>query len=432
MTSESPAASATDVSLSTPLTATFNEEVQSSTIAFTLTSSSGSSVAGTLAYNPTTVTATFTPNAALAYNTTYTAKVSGAENSSGTAMSAPVSWSFTTDPTAPAVTSESPASGATSVSISTMVTATFNEAVQAGTISLTLESSSGTRAPATVTYNSSNHTATVTLTAALAANTKYTATVSGALDTLGDPMAAPFAWSFTTRAAGPPAITSEMPASGATDVAVSTTVTATFNEAVQSSSIAFTLTNPSGSSVAATLSYNSSTHTATLAPSAGLAYNTTYTATVSGAKNSSGIPINSLFSWSFTTISPAALPPVLMTGVQTDLNKRRQITKIVITFSGPLDGVEAPKVGIYRLIVASKHGSFTTKTARVIRPRSVIYDAALGQVTLILKGPLSFSMPIQLQVNGQPPSGLRDSFGRYIDAGTNAVAVLRRGGVTIG
>jgi hypothetical protein len=40
--------------------------------------------------------ATFTPSSSLAGSTTYTATVSGAQNSSGVAMSSPFSWSFTT------------------------------------------------------------------------------------------------------------------------------------------------------------------------------------------------------------------------------------------------------------------------------------------------------------------------------------------------
>jgi len=40
--------------------------------------------------------ATFTPTNALAASTTYTATVSGAQNASGTPMSNPVTWSFTT------------------------------------------------------------------------------------------------------------------------------------------------------------------------------------------------------------------------------------------------------------------------------------------------------------------------------------------------
>ena len=115
-------------------------------------------------------------------------------------MTGPFSWSFTTGP-APAVTSETPNSGATGVATSTALTATFNEAVQASTItssSLLLKSSSGATVPATVSYNSSTNTATLTPSALLAYATTYTATVSGVEDTAGDSMATPFSWSFTS------------------------------------------------------------------------------------------------------------------------------------------------------------------------------------------------------------------------------------------
>ena len=60
-------------------------------------------------------------------------------------MSGPFSWSFTTDPAQPKVTSETPASGATDVAVSTTATATFNEAVQSGTITFTLTLSRNVR-----------------------------------------------------------------------------------------------------------------------------------------------------------------------------------------------------------------------------------------------------------------------------------------------
>src|SRR5208282_1192854 len=97
----------------------------------------------------------------------------------------------------------------------------------------------------------------------------------------------------------PPTVTVESPASGATNVAVSSSVSATFTQAVQASTIGFTLTTSSGTAVAATAAYNSSTNTATLTPSAALAYGTTYTAAVSGAKNSAGVAMSSPVSWSF-------------------------------------------------------------------------------------------------------------------------------------
>ena len=233
-------------------------------------------------------------------------------------MSSPFSWSFTTDVTPPSVTSESPAKGATNVAVSTTATAKFNEAVQSSTITFTLTPSGGSPVAASLSYNSTTDTATLTPKSALAYNTSYTASVSGAKDSAGDPMSSPFSWSFTTDVA-PPSVTSESPTKGATNVAVSTTATATFNEAVQSSTITFTLTPSGGSPVAASLSYNSTTDTATLTPKSALAYNTSYTATVSGAKNTAGDPMSSPFSWSFTTV-PASLTTYYVATTGSDKN----------------------------------------------------------------------------------------------------------------
>ena len=205
VTGETPASGATGVATNTGVTATFNEAVQASSITtttFTLKNSSGTAVAGTVAYNSSTNTATLTPSAALAYSTTYTATVSAAKSTSGTAMTAPMNWSFTTAaaaPTAPVVTSTTPASGATGVPVNTTVTGTFSKAVQASTISFALKNSAGTTVPSSVSYNSSNSVVTLTPSAALAYSTTYTATLSRAKDSAGNTMTST-SWSFATAA----------------------------------------------------------------------------------------------------------------------------------------------------------------------------------------------------------------------------------------
>ena len=100
-----------------------------------------------------------------------------------------------------------------------------------------------------------------------------------------------------------PAVISESPTPNTGGVGTNTTVSATFNEPVLSSSIVFNLKNSSGSTVAATVSYNNTTRTVTLTPSSALAAGGTYTATVSGATDSSGQTMTSPFIWSFTTAS---------------------------------------------------------------------------------------------------------------------------------
>ena len=66
-----------------------------------------------------------------------------------------------------------------------------------------------------------------------------------------------------------PAVSSETPVPNATDIAVSSPVTATFNEAVQASTIVFTLKNSSGVSVGATVAYNSTSLYRDLDPECG-------------------------------------------------------------------------------------------------------------------------------------------------------------------
>ncbi|AGA31260.1 DUF4082 domain-containing protein [Singulisphaera acidiphila] len=98
VTSSSPAANATGVSTATAITATFSEPVQAGSVVMTLTGPGGA-VSGSLAYNNATNTATFTPAAALAVQTTYVVNVSGAKDQANNVMTS-VSWSFTTAATA--------------------------------------------------------------------------------------------------------------------------------------------------------------------------------------------------------------------------------------------------------------------------------------------------------------------------------------------
>jgi hypothetical protein len=94
-----PTNTATGVALATAVSATFSENL-ATTPTFTV-SSPGGAVAGSVARAG--ATATFTPAAALAFSTTYTASVSGASGASGAVQSGATTWTFTTlaDPNSP-------------------------------------------------------------------------------------------------------------------------------------------------------------------------------------------------------------------------------------------------------------------------------------------------------------------------------------------
>ena len=93
--STNPGADAASVNLTEQPAATFSKSMDESTISFTLQDAANATVPGTTSYDDVTRTATFTPSANLATGTTYTASVTGSD-STGSAMAAPATWSFTT------------------------------------------------------------------------------------------------------------------------------------------------------------------------------------------------------------------------------------------------------------------------------------------------------------------------------------------------
>jgi hypothetical protein len=94
VTSTTPNAGDTSVATSVHPSATFSSPVTTASVSFTVSSILGA-ISGTVAYNSGTQTATFTPSAALATGTQYTATVT-ATGTNGLPMSAPDTWSFTT------------------------------------------------------------------------------------------------------------------------------------------------------------------------------------------------------------------------------------------------------------------------------------------------------------------------------------------------
>lgn len=215
----------------------------------------------------------------------------------------------TTPQTAPAVSSVTPANGNTGVAVSATVTATFNEVMNATTLNsstFTLKSAGGIAVTGNVSYSAGSSTAVFTPASPLAFNTAYTATITtGAQNPAGTALGANDTWSFTTATGPAPTVTAVTPGNGSTGVVAATTVTATFSEAMNASTITastFTLTPQGGAPVSATVSYNAATVTATLTPNAPLTAYTTYTAAVTtGVVAATGSALADVNSWSFTT-----------------------------------------------------------------------------------------------------------------------------------
>jgi O-glycosyl hydrolase len=314
VTAVTPANASTGVAITSAVTATFSEALNASTLTgstFTLTPQGGTAIAATVAYSSSGNVATLTPNAPLAYNTTYTATITtGVTSSLGAALAANYTWSFTTATAPPpTVTAVTPTNGSTGVAITSAVTATFSVVMNSSTITastFTLVAQGGTTVLGSVSYNSTTSVATFTPAQDLAYNTTYTATVTtGVSSSAGTALAANYVWSFTTEAAPIPTVTSTVPISGATNVNVSNALTAIFSQPMNSSTITastFTLTGPGSTAVAGTVTYNTGTSTATFTPNSALAYSTSYTATITtGATSAAGAALASNYLWTFTT-----------------------------------------------------------------------------------------------------------------------------------
>ena len=100
-----------------------------------------------------------------------------------------------------------------------------------------------------------------------------------------------------------PTVTTRSPSSGATGISTGARVEATFSEPVQANSVNFTLAGPAGEAVATSLSVGADGTTATLTPSTALNAGSTYTAALSGAKDTTGNTMAPV-SWSFSTAPP--------------------------------------------------------------------------------------------------------------------------------
>jgi methionine-rich copper-binding protein CopC len=202
VTTRSPASAATNVDIAGNVTASFSEALAPGTLSFVLRDAGGAIIPASVSYDAATFTATLDPSATLAYNTTYTATVSGATDANGNVM-ASTSWSFTTavgpDLVAPSVVSRSPAAGAANVLLGSNVAATFDESIDPSNLVFELRNASNQLVTATVTYNAATRTATLDPAATLGYSSSYIASVR-AQDPSGNLMASAVTWSFTTEA----------------------------------------------------------------------------------------------------------------------------------------------------------------------------------------------------------------------------------------
>ena len=180
---------ATSIGIGTKPVATFADAITPSSLSFTMSTEAGQLVMGVATYDPSSQTATFTPEGSLAPSTKYTAIVS-ATSAAGAAMSTPKTWSFTTAAAEPpVVTTSTPATDATDVSTAAAPQVVFAKTVTASSIAWSVKDAGGVAVTGTTAYDAATTTTTFTPATALKGSTKYTVSVSASSET-GTAMAA--------------------------------------------------------------------------------------------------------------------------------------------------------------------------------------------------------------------------------------------------
>jgi len=291
----------------------------------------------------------------------------------------------------------------------------------------------------TVTLDSTNRVATFTLASgtSLAPLTLYTATITGARSiATGLSLASPYVWQFTTGITPDttrptviltvPATTIPGPTTGA---AINSAITAAFSKDMAPATIngaSFTVTcvapcvSPSGS-----VSYAVGTRTAAFTPTAPLAVNTTYTATITTAAtdlsgnalagNQAPLPAASNYVWTFTTgtsVLPPVTPPVTTANVSVQsTNPSANASNVCpnaainATFNVP-SGFRMDPLTV------------TTATFTVVGPppasasvvaSSVVLDSATGRIaTFTPQSPLAISTTYTATIKGGA-NGVKDT-----------------------
>lgn len=353
-----PANSSSGVAVNRLITATFNEAMNPLTInssTFTVHGPGGTPVVGIVTILGDT--ATFDTINNLASGQTYTATITtGVRDLAGNAMAANYIWSFITgttgDSTPPTVSFVSPSNGETFVPLDSNVTATFNDEIDPLSVNNVTFIVEGPGLPGP---NGHQISGTVTLLGKVATfnpasnldpGVTYTATLTtGVKDLAGNALMSPYTWSFTTVAGSTvetaPTVSFTVPANEAANVPRNRTLSATFSEPMNPSTITnltFTLKGPGTTDVSGVVNYSGLT--ATFDPGVDLAAGTLYTATITtGVKDLSGTPMAANYTWTFTTGTVAdTTAPTVSSTVPANLATNVPFNRILsATFSEAMD-----------------------------------------------------------------------------------------------
>ncbi len=316
VSSRTPAADATNVSISSTIDVIFNMPLNQSTLSaatFNVTHGGGTPVPGSITF-PTAYTARLTPSADLAYGTTYTVTLtSGIQNQLGQAL-AGQSYSFSTavDQDALTVDDTTPDPDATGVEVSTSVVVLFNQEIDWNTVDNNTFVVKNHETGVQVEGRLNTDYKTVVFTPnspGLGYGTQYDVSITTGLRSHeGHALSAEYDFSFTT--VDPPVnfyVESSVPAEDATDVSVNAPIIITFNMAVDIDTVVYDSSfsvyeQGAASPVEGTIAFSQQDTVMTFTPSEALSTETLYVVNLTDdiASAVGGLPLTLEEIW-FTT-----------------------------------------------------------------------------------------------------------------------------------
>ncbi|CAI9398726.1 DUF4082 domain-containing protein [Nocardioides sp. T2.26MG-1] len=238
---------------------------------------------------------------------------------------------------------------------------------------------------------------------------------------------------FTTTDSSPLTAVSQWPLPGSSSVPATTTVSARFSKPVAEASVGLTLTDANGVTVGGTTAYDTATRTVTFTPTGPLNGFVRYTANVTGV-DSSGNPVTSGKTWTFTTARPPAAPGVCPcslfddTTVPTllDAQEATQLTlgvRFTPTASGTVTGVAFYKGAAN---TGTHTGTLWSSTGVKLAEGTFSGESTAGWQTL------TFSTPVAVTKNTAYVVSYRTEVGHY-SATPNAFAAadLSKGPLTV-
>ena len=343
----SPPNQLTGVPINTQILIQFNEPVDGLTLSqVVLTSSAGpiNTVATLVNGHSTLILNSVLP---LNANTQYTINIAGVQDLSGNVMTAPVSSTFTTGPSADltraTIVTTSPLNGATGVPINSVMEVQFSKRIDVLTAvpaNFQITPLNGPAISGTVVTSADGLSATFTPSAPLVPGTLYFFNVSGGITDLTGQAIIGIGNTFITGVVAQgtgPQVTAVSPSNGSTGVPVNAKVAVQLNEPVEPLSVGANgiVVSAGGTAVAGTISISTDRTILTFTPASLLAVSTVYTITVAGIEDVAGNLVTPLTS-SFTTGASGVADTTALTVSFTPANNATGIavnTPITLTFN---------------------------------------------------------------------------------------------------